>query len=214
MNEEQAVLDFFSQDENLSLALIAADCLDAIRLRLNNELWESLQERLDVFLTLHSLPWTTQLTEDRTADDCLVGIYLQPLTAPNLFLRPFMEQQFIGDSYRIYHGLMWSDTPSSNQKNLPGVASLHNNLLQAGFKESDNFFAWQWLPWYPRRRNFLLNFTSHREKVLGEVVQPWHYLLLTFGEQLHLANLALGGATNGVGISLDMLRSKLPSQSS
>ncbi len=72
MNEEQAVLDFFAQEENLPLALIAAEHLDSIRLRLNNEFWGLLRKRLDELLAQHDLPWTSQLTEDRNAEDCLV----------------------------------------------------------------------------------------------------------------------------------------------
>lgn len=213
MNEEQAVLDFFAQEENLPLALIAAEHFDAIRQRLNNEFWQLLRERLDAFLALHSLPWVSKLAEDRNTDDCLVGLYLQPLTEPRMFLRPFMEQQFIGDGYRIYHGLMWGISPDAVQKTMPAVEALRDTLQQAGFKQGDNFFAWQWLPWHPRRRDFLLNFTAHREDLLDEVMQPWQNLLLTRGKQLHLANLALGNLTASTTVSLDQLRSKLPSQS-
>ena len=213
MNEEQAVLDFFAQEENLPLALIAAEHLDAIRQRLNNEVWQLLRKRLDALLALHSLPWVSKLAEDRNTDDCLVGLYLQPLTEPRMFLRPFMEQQFIGDGYRIYHGLTWSVSPDAGQKTMPAVEALRDTLHQAGFKQGDNFFAWQWLPWHPRRRDFLLNFTAHREDLLDEVMQPWQNLLLARGKQLHLANLALGNLTASATISLDQLRSKLPSQS-
>jgi len=213
MNEEQVVLDFFDHEENLPLALIAAEHLDAIRQRLNNEFWQLLRERLDALLALHSLPWVSKLAEDRNTDDCLVGLYLQPLTETRMFLRPFMEQQFIGDSYRIYHGLMWGVSPDAGQKTMPAVDALRDTLQQAGFKQGDNFFAWQWLPWHPRRRDFLLNFTAHREDMLDEVMQPWQNLLLARGKQLHLANLALGTLTASTIISLDQLRNKLPSQS-
>lgn len=213
MNEEQAVLGFFALEENLPLALIAAEHLDDIRQRLNNEFWQLLHKRLDVLLEQHSLPWANKLAEDRNTDGCLVGLYLRPLTESRTFLHPFMEQQFIGDSYRIYHGLMWGVPPDSGQKTLPAVGALRATLEQAGFKQGDNIFAWQWLPWHPRRRDFLLNFTSHREELLDEIIRPWQNLLLTHGKQLHLANLALGSPTSGATISLDQLRSKLPSQS-
>jgi hypothetical protein len=212
MNEEQTVLDFFAQEENLPLALIAAEHLDTIRLRLNNEFWKALQERLDALLAVHTLPWISKLAEDRNTDDCLVGLYLQPQAESRQFLRPFMEQQFIGNGYRIYHGLMWGGTPDTEQKNLPAVAALYDALQQAGFKQGDNFFAWQWLPWHPRRRDFLMNFTTHREKLLEEVMQPWQNLLLIWSKQLHQANLALGNVTTATTISLNQLRSKLPSQ--
>jgi len=212
MNEEQAVLDFFAREENLPLALVAAEHLDTVRLRLNNEFWKLLQERLDALLALHALPWDSKLAEDRNTDDCLVGLYLQPRAEPRLFLRPFMEQQFIGDSYRIYHGLIWSSMPDAGQKSLPAVDDLFGTLQQAGFKQGDNFFAWQWLPWHPRRRDFLLRFHSQREELLAEIMRPWQSLLLDHGAQLHLANLAFNNATNITAISLHQLRSKLPSQ--
>lgn len=212
MNEEQAVLNFFAQEENLPLAIVAAEHLDAIRLRLNNEFWKALQERLDALLALHALPWDSKLAEDRNTDDCLVGLYLQPRTESRLFLRPFMEQQFIGDGYRLYHGLMWSNTPDAGQKNLPAVEALFGVLQQAGFKQGDNFFAWQWLPWHPRRRDFLLQLTAHHEELLAAIMYPWQNLLLDHGKQLQQANLAFNNAADTNTISLNQLRSKLPSQ--
>lgn len=213
MNEEQAVLEFFSRDENLPLALIAAEHLDAIRLRLNSEFWQLLRERLDATAAQHALPWGSKLTEDRNADGCLVGLYLEPFSESRLFLRPFMEQQFIGDGYRIYHGLMWSEAPDPAQKSAPAVEALRDTLLQSGFKQGDNIFAWQWLPWHPRRRDFLSKFAANRPALLEEAMQPWQHLLFTCGEKLSLANRALGVATPGAAtISLDQLRAKLPSQ--
>jgi hypothetical protein len=39
MNEEQAVLDFFSRTENLSLGLSVAEQMDELRVQMNNRLW-------------------------------------------------------------------------------------------------------------------------------------------------------------------------------
>lgn len=74
MNDEQAVLDFFAQEENLPLALIAAEHLDAIRLRLNNEFWTALRERLDAWLAQQALPWSTLITEDRNNEDITIKL--------------------------------------------------------------------------------------------------------------------------------------------
>lgn len=212
MNEEQAVLDFFATEENLPLALIAAEHLDAIRLRLNNEFWEQLHKRLDELLARHNLPWTSQLTEDRNAEDCVVGLHLQPAAESRIFLRPFMEQQFTGNGYRIYYGLIWNTAPAAVQKSLPALDALSEMLEQDGFKQGDNFFAWQWLPWHPRRRDFLMAFSRNRDRLLDDAMQPWQYLLIACGEKLQLANLALGAPTGtSASISLDQLRSKLPS---
>ncbi len=213
MNEEQSVLDFFSKEENLPLALIAAEHLDSIRLRLNNEFWHQLQERLDALLAQYDLPWTSELTEDRNTENCLVGLHLQPTSGAHIFLRPFMEQQFTGGGYRVYYGLIWSGSPAAAQKSLPALAALGEELERDGFKQGDNFFAWQWLPWHPRRRDFLLKFSGNRDKLLDEAMQPWQYLLLACGDQLRQANLALDAPVgSSVGISLDQLRSKLPSK--
>ncbi|MBI1175403.1 MAG: hypothetical protein GC139_09095 [Sideroxydans sp.] len=210
MNEQQAVLDFFAQEENLPLALIAAEHLDAIRLRLNNEFWLTLRERLDAWLTQQGLPWSTDVTEDRNNEECLVGLHLQPTGEQRLFLRPFMEQQFLGDDYRVFHGLMWNTAPNAAQKNLPEVNTLRTQLGAAGLKESDSFLAWQWLPWHPRRRDFLSRFSTRREEFLAEALGPWQALLDEYGEQLHSANLALNSTGRGAAVSLDQLRSTLP----
>lgn len=212
MNEEQAVLDFFGRAENLPLALTAAEHIDAIRLRLNNEFWQLLAGRLESMLAQDALPWTAKLTEDRNSEGCLVGLHLEPAGGARTFLRPFMEQQFMGDGYRIYHGLMWSGAPDPQQALLPDIAGLRDTMLQAGFKQGDNIFAWQWLPWHPRRRDFLLRFSARREALLDEAMEPWQRMLIAWGEQLRSANRALGAWVPGAAISLDQLRGKLPSQ--
>lgn len=212
MNEEQAALDFFAQPENLPLALLTAEHLDAIRLRLNNEFWLALRERLDAWLTQQALPWTTELTEDRNTEECLVGLHLQPKSEQRVFLRPFMEQQFLGDNYRVFHGLMWNTAPDATQKNRPAVETLRTLMSDTGLKHSDSFLAWQWLPWHPRRRDFLLRFAFRRDELLDEALRPWQALLAEYGEQLSRANLALNSSQRSTSVSLDQLRSKLPSQ--
>jgi hypothetical protein len=209
MNEEQAVLDFFSQEENLPLALVAAEHLDSVRLRLNNEFWLVMQKHLDALLAEHGLPWKSALTEDRNNEDCLVGLHLQPQGEQQVFLRPFMEQQFLGDNYRIYHGLIWSTTPDAMQKTQPAVEALRMRLNEAGFKDGDSFLAWQWLPWYPRRKDFLLRFAKNRDELLNEASDMWGHLLFAHNEELHQANLALRPAPHAATIPLEQLRSKL-----
>ena len=208
MNEQQAVLDFFAQEENLPLALITAEHLDAIRLRLNNEFWLALRERLENWLKQQALPWSTEPTEDRNNEDCLVGLHLQPAAEQRVFLRPFMEQQFLGDNYRVFYGLMWNAAPDAAKKILPAVESLRASLGDAGLKHSDSFLAWQWLPWHPRRGDFLSRFISRRDGLLNDALQPWQALLEEYGEQLKLANLALNEVPPHAIISLDQLRSK------
>lgn len=206
MNEEQAVLEFFGKEENLPLALIVADRVDSIRLRLNNEFWLALRERLDVLIAQHGLAWSSEITEDRNAEGCLVGLHLQPQAAQRQFLRPFMEQQYMGEGYRIYYGLMWNVAADAGQKTLPAVAALQQPLLQAGFKHSESFLVWQWQPWYPRRRDFLLRFAGQREELLQEAMLPWQLLLREYGSALQQANLALNSAPQSVAVSLEQLR--------
>ena len=146
MNEEHSVLHFFAQEENLPLALVAAEHLDGIRQQHNNRFWEALREHLDTLLAKSGLPWRSEFTEDRNAENCLVGLHLEPLAEQRTFLRPFMEQQLIGGNYRIYYGLMWNAAPEPAQRNLPAVETLQSLLSKSGFKQSDSFLAWQWSP--------------------------------------------------------------------
>ncbi len=212
MNDEQAVLEFFAREENLPLALIAAEHLDRIRRDLNNQFWQVMQAQLDGLLKAHALPWATKLAEDRNTEDCLVGLYLEPAQPSRIFLRPFMEQQHVGDDYRVYHGLMWNATPAPAHKALPAVAALGASLQQGGFRQGDDFFGWQWLPWHPRRRDFLMKFGTHPGQFLADMMQPWEQLLLARGGPLEAANRALADAATGATVSLDQLRRSLPSQ--
>jgi hypothetical protein len=208
MNEEQAALEFFSREENLPLALIAAEHLDGIRLQHNNRFWEALRKELDALLAQHKLEWDSKFTEDRNSEGTLVGVHLEPHAAQRAFLRPFMEQQLMGDKYRIYYGLMWNAAPEPAQKTLPAVEALRAQLSNAGFKQNDSFLAWQWSPWYPRRKDFLLRLSNNREELLSATMQPWHALLLEYGEQLRAANLALNSAPRSAAISLEQLHKR------
>lgn len=212
MNDEQAVLEFFARKENLPLALIAAEHLDEIRRDINNQFWQVMQAQLDELLRSHGLPWASKLAEDRNTEDCLVGLYLEPQQPARVFLRPFMEQQHIGDGYRIYYGLQWNATPDPAQNALPAVTALSSSLQEAGFKQGDNFFGWQWLPWHPRRRDFLMKFGMHPERFLPDMMAPWQQLVLAWGEELRFANQALADAASSSTVSLDQLRRTLPSQ--
>ncbi len=209
MNEEQTVLEFFAREENLSLALIAAEHLDGIRLEHNNRFWNALNEQLGALLKQQTLPWHCEITEDRNNEDTLVGLHLEPHAEQRIFLRPFMEQQLMGASYRIYYGLMWNAAPEPAQKNLPAVESLRKRMSEAGFKDSDSFLAWQWSPWYPRRKDFLLRLANKQDELLKEAMQPWQGLLEEYGEELRLANIALNEAPRSAAISLEKLHSKV-----
>lgn len=208
MNEENAVLHFFAQEENLPLALVAAEHLDKLRQQHNNQFWKALCEQLDVLLAKNGYLWRSEFTEDRNTEDCLVGLHLEPRAEQRSFLRPFMEQQLLGENYRIYYGLMWNTAPEPTQKKLAAVESLRSSLSNAGFKQNDSFLAWQWSPWYPRRKDFLLRFASSPEELLYEAMQPWQALLEGYGEPIRLANIALNEAPRSATVSLEQLRSK------
>ncbi|MDR2195455.1 MAG: hypothetical protein LBE50_02470 [Gallionellaceae bacterium] len=209
MNEEQAVLDFFSQEENLPLALIAGDHIDGIRQQRNNAFWRDLQQHLAAYLAREYLPWDCQLTEDRNSEDCLVGVHLQPQAAQSLFLRPFMEQQFMGEGYRIYYGLIWNTTPEPDRLRLPEIAALRTALQGDGLKESDSFLAWGWTPWHPRRRDFLLRFTQDHDALLDDAVGLITHLLNSHNKALATANAALVDAPRSIAVPLEQLRASL-----
>ena len=211
MNEEQTVLEFFSHEENLPLALIAAEHLDSIRLQHNNRFWKTLNGRLTAWLSGQALPWYSVLTEDRNSEGTLVGLHLEPRAGQRIFLRPFMEQQLMGNQHRIYYGLMWNTTPEPAQLILPAVELLRSQMKTIGFKDSDSFLAWQWSPWYPRRKDFLMRFSTKQDELMQETMQPWQALLHKHGEQLGLANIALNETPRSATISLDQLHSKVKS---
>ena len=211
MNEEQTVLEFFSSEENLSLALIAAEHLDHLRLQHNNRFWTALNERVNALLAQQTRLWHSALTEDRNSEDTFVGLHLDPHAEQRSFLRPFMEQQLMGNSYRIYYGLTWNAVPEPAQTQLPEVISLRTRMSSVGFKDSESFLAWQWSPWYPRRRDFLLRFSTKQDELLNEVMQPWQALLQEYGDELRLANIALNETPRSAAISLEQLHRKIPS---
>jgi len=210
-NEEQAVLSFFAQEENLSLALAVAEQTDGIRQRMNTDFWVALRERIAALLQTHSLPWQAETTEDRNAPDCVVGLHLQPIVDQPLFLRPMLEQQAMGDTLRIYHGLAWSSTPTPDQTRLPEVAALRETLQDEGFKNNENFLAWGWTPHRPRRRDFLLRFSTDKDALLEEAVELMRHLLVAHGSAVSAANAVLGAAPRSAAVSLNQLRSKITS---
>lgn len=208
MNEEQAVLDFFSKKENLPLALNVANQVDNIRQKMNNDFWLALCKRIATAVP----EWRVSITEDRNTKECLVGLHLQPEEDQKIYLRPMMEQQYLGDTLRIYYGLMWSVTPTSEQKQLPTLQALSNSFQEAGFKNNESFLAWQWTSYYPRDMEFLLRFSTDADALLDEVSSLIENLLETCHENLQLANQALRKPSRNPAVavvSLHKLRANL-----
>ncbi len=205
MNEEQAVLDFFAKEENLPLALVVAEQMDSIRRRMNNDFWRVLGTQFEA----NAPAWQVQLTEDRNMEDCLVGLHLKPVQEQALFLRPMMEQQVIGEAPRIYFGLMWSDPPPPDRLALPQVAALGDALRGAGFRSNEKFLGWQWSPYYPRSRQFLLRLSTDATSLLDEASALLNQLLMVHGPLLEAANAALRESPQPATISLDALRAGL-----
>lgn len=208
MNEEQAVLDFFSKPENLPLALSVAEQTDQIREQLNTRFWCELAEHMRDFMRRHDLPWQITLTEDRNAADSLVGFNCTLNSEQARYVRPMMEQQNLGKGLQIYFGFMWSSTPTPEELSLPAVRSLHDTLKTAGYKTNESFMAWQWMNIYPRSRRFLLRYTQQPETSYAEVEATLGQLLLNTHTALSEANLALRAAPRQLIVSLDQLRKK------
>jgi hypothetical protein len=208
MNEEQAVLDFFAQTENLPLGLAVAEQMDTLREQMNNRLWQELLPRLQALINDHELAWRVQPTEDKNAPDSLVGLHCTTSTEQPLYLRPMMEQQYLGGVWRIYFGLMWSAAPTPEQLGLPAVSILKESLQTAGFKSNENFLAWQWTALHPRRKDFLLRYSLQPEKLLGDMEAIFKTLLLEHRVSIEQANAALKTAPRSMTVSLDQLRSK------
>jgi len=212
MNEEQAVLEFFSKEENLPLGLSVANLMDDIRARMNSEFWRQLSLALENSLQEQPFSWQILPTEDKNDDTQLVGLHFNPPFEQEVFLRPMIEQQLMGGGWRIYFGLIWSTTPSTEHLNLPSVCRLKETLSNTGMKSNESFLAWQWTKLHPRRQDFLLRLSQHPDALLEEAMKPLNSLLTDFGSALDEANSALRIAPRSMAISLDQLRSKRPSK--
>lgn len=209
MKEQQAVLDFFAQPENLPLGLAVAEQMDKLREQLNSRFWQALQQRLDKLFEEHALPWRVTVTEDKDAADSLVGLYCALRSEQELYLRPMMEQQYLGGNWRIYFGLMWSTAPSPDQLALPAVVTLRESLQQGGFKNNEGYLAWQWTTLHPRRQDFLLRYAQQPEQLLNDAQAFMQTLLLEQRDAIDAANAALQTAPRGLAVSLNQLRNEL-----
>lgn len=204
MNEEQAVLDFFKNPENLPLGLSVAALMDDIRIRLNSEFWNALQRRLAA--RPDAPQWQIQTTEDRNAADMLIGLQCRLPLAQEHCLFPMLEQQYLGGNWRIYTGLMWQSTPTPEQSALPEVVLLKQALADSGYSGNASFLGWQWTRWYPRSGEFLLRCSGQQEKLLDEVENIMSPLLTEHSALIDAANQALNRVPRSMPISLDQLR--------
>ncbi len=208
MNEEQAVLDFFAQKENLPLALSVADQVDVARQKMNNDFWFALRQRIAagapswrVATTAGRMDEATlqmwaAADEDHNAAECLMGLHLQPAQEQTLYLRPMLEQQYLGDTLRIYYGLMWSAAPTPEMQQINTIHTLRDTLQTAGFKTNESYLAWQWTSYHPRRKDFLLRFSTAKDALLDEVAELLDDLLVKHSAAVHAANSALCEAPN------------------
>ena len=212
MKEQQAVLDFFAQPENLPLGLAVAEQMDTLRECMNTQFWQALQQQIANMVAKHALPWQVTATEDKNAAEhaavSLVGLYCAMPVGQELYLRPMMEQQNLGGDWRIYFGLMWSAPPSPEHTSLPEIAALKDALQQTGFKNNQNYLAWQWSKLHPRRQDFLLRYAQQPKALLDEAQALLQKLLLEQRDLIATANAALQAAPRSMAISLSQLRSK------
>ncbi len=209
MNEEQAILDFFSLKENLALGLAVAEQMDELRGQMNNRLWQELLARLDALINQHGLAWRVAATENNNASDSLVGLHCSTSSGQSVYLRPMMEQQYLGSAWRIYFGLMWSVRPAADQLRLPEITGLKAALQHAGYKNNENFLAWQWTAFYPRRKDFLLRYALQPEALLGDMEAIFRKLLLDHRVAIEQANAALCNSPHSLASSLNQLRDEL-----
>jgi len=212
-NEEQAVLEFFAQEENLPLALSVAEQVDGIRQRMNTAFWRALHASVAKLLEARGLSWAVEMTEDRNTPDCVVGLHLQPLSDQALFLRLMMEQQYMDENLRIYYGVMWNTTPAPDKAKLAEVSALRDALQGEGLKNNESFLAWSWTPFHPRRRDFLQRYATDAVALLDEVSGLLNHLLLNHGQALNAANAALRDTPRSVTVSLDQLRANITKSS-
>jgi hypothetical protein len=209
MNEVQAILDFFSRSENLSLGLSVAEQMDELRAQMNNRFWRESLARCTALIARHGLAWRAEATEDRNAPDNLVGLHCSAVSEQDLYLRPMLEQQYLGSGWRIYFGLMWSTPPAPAQLRLPEIGNLKTALLKAGFRDNESFLAWQWSGFHPRRSDFLLRYAKQPEQLLDELEALIGTLLLDHREAIAQANSALASAPGSLRATLNSLRDEL-----
>ncbi len=210
MNEEQAILDYFSQPENLALSLSVAEQVDRLREQMNNRFWRQLLAGLGILIKEHGLPWRVEPTKDKTADDSLIGLNCIPFKEQQIYLHPMMEQQYLGGEWRIYFGLMWSAPPTTDQLRSVAVHNLKNSLQTAGFKSNESFLAWQWTKFYPRSKNFLLRYTNQPEKLLDETLATLKIFLTDHLQAIKQANDTLAETQQrNLSSALNQLRGEL-----
>ncbi|MEO6974890.1 MAG: hypothetical protein ABI144_03305 [Gallionella sp.] len=210
MNEEQAILDFFSQPENLQLALSVAEQMDKLRTQMNNRFWRELMSRLTTLINEQELAWHIDLTEDKNAPDSLVGLHCVLPTERQIYLRPMMEQQYLGGEWRVYFGLAWSVAPAPDQLGSVMVSGLKASLQKSGFKSNESFLAWQWTAFRPRGKDFLLNYARHPEKSLDDAVKKFGTLLVDHRELIERANeVLMTTPSRSLSVALNQLRDEL-----
>jgi len=115
----------------------------------------------------------------------------------------------MGENLRIYYGVMWSAAPSPDKSNIHQVAKLREALQEEHFKNNENFLAWNWTSYHPRRKDFLLRYSTASDVLLDEACGLLRRLLLTHGEDLNSANLALSQVPPARTVSLDKLRATI-----
>ncbi len=210
MNEEQAVLDFFAQEENLSLGLSVAEQMDQIRMQINSRFWQSLQQHFNELFIKQRSDFHAEPVEDRSNAEMRVGLQCHLTTSQSLFLFPMFEQQYLGGTWRIFYGLMWNTPPTSAQLALPNIANLKTLLADAGFKSNENFLAWQWSNLYPRHSHFLLRYSRQPQQLLDEIEVLAQPFLSIHCDLIRQANATLRDVPRSMAISLDQLRRKQP----
>jgi hypothetical protein len=115
----------------------------------------------------------------------------------------------MGGIPRIYFGLMWIGSPAPDIAQRANIKMLRDSLQEEGYKNNERFLAWQWTRYHPRRKDFLLRFSTKPDALLEESAALLLRLLEKHNNVLQTINTELQAAPQSAAILLDQLRANL-----
>ena len=174
MDYTEAALEFLAKEENLPIALEVTGLVEQLKQKLHKEFWSALYDKLED--TLANSQWANAWTIEMPEDDELLSnnakcsLVPSPDSRGRHYLGVVLEQGTRVDSYSLYYGIHWNESPGE-RSNTEQVTALADELQRQRYRPSGSWLGYKYLGHRVEANDTMLRMVTDRQEFVAEIVQ-------------------------------------------